>query len=388
MNSLHVSLTEFRNESRVLKEVETLIRFKLFDKVYVSALHASDLPVSQVFGEGIEVFRIKLVTRKFGSGLFFKFLRYLEYCFKIVVRYKSSNINCVNVHSLGLLPLGVLLKFFFKARLVYDAHELETEANGPSGVVKRLAGCIERVLIKYVDMTIVVSESISDWYALTYSMPRPVVVLNSPRRRCLSQCNYFREQLGIREDQLIFLYQGALFPGRGVHLILEAFKARRDDSVVVVFMGYGELEKDVVASAAKFGNIFFYPAVSPQVVLDYTSSADVGVSLIEATCLSYYYCMPNKLFEYAMAGLPVIVSNMKEMSEFVRFNRVGVVADQCSVGAINQAIDVFLSCDLSEMKSRSYVAACKFSWEVQEQKMISAYELIGFSARKSQEVNS
>lgn len=166
-------------------------------------------------------------------------------------------------------------------------------------------------------MILVVSESIADWYKEEYKIDRPSVVLNAPNRRKLKSNNYFCQQLDIREDQIILLYQGGLALGRGVHLILDAFKARGDDKLVVVFMGYGLLEADIIAAAKQHKNIYFFPAVSPRIVLEYTSSADLGISLIENTCLSYYYCMPNKIFEYAMAGLPVLVSNMKDMSKLV-----------------------------------------------------------------------
>ena len=62
-------------------------------------------------------------------------------------------------------------------------------------------------------------------------------------------------------------------------------------------------------------------------MLRYTISADVGIHAIKNSCLNHYYCMPNKLFEYAMAGLPVIVSNMKEMRDFVLLNQMGVVVE-------------------------------------------------------------
>ena len=60
-----------------------------------------------------------------------------------------------------------------------------------------------------------------------------------------------------------------------------------------------------------------FSSCSPDDLLEYTGSADLGSSLIQNTCKSYFYCMPNKLFEYLMTGLPVLVSDMKEMKEFV-----------------------------------------------------------------------
>ncbi|MBF4323133.1 glycosyltransferase, partial [Vibrio anguillarum] len=211
-----------------------------------------------------------------------------------------------------------LLKKLFKVKLVYDAHELETEKNGLNGFRQRISKYIESLFIRSCDLIIVVGENIADWYANAYKIERPLVVKNSPRFRLQAKKNLFRERLGILPNQKILLYQGGLMKGRGVQLILDAFKERKDSHVVAVFMGYGDLTTEVEQAAKNHQNIFYFPAVSPNVVLDYTASADIGISLIENTCLSYYFCMPNKLFEYAMAGIPVIVSDMKEMAEAVQ----------------------------------------------------------------------
>ena len=380
MNNLHISLTEFRNESRLLKEAASLIHAQVFPQIHVAALHAEDLAIDQTFGADIHTHRFNLTTRKLGKNLLFQTLKYIEYCVRVFLHYKNKKISCINIHSLSLLPLGVLLKYAWHTRLIYDAHELETETNGSKGFRKKLGKWLERNLIKHVDLTIVVSESIADWYANAYRINRPPVVLNAPNQRALKRNNHFRKQLGIRDDQIILLYQGGLAPGRGVHLVLEGFKARKDDKVVAVFMGYGPLQYDIQAVSAQQQNIFFYPAVAPQVVLEYTASADFGIHLIQNTCLNHDYCMPNKLFEYAMAGLPVLVSNMKDMSELVSKNQMGAVVSDFSATGINRAIDDFLTQDLTVMKTNAYRVACDHAWEVQEQKMLAAYKgMLGVS---------
>src|SRR5690606_6727838 len=129
-------------------------------------------------------------------------------CVRVSFFYKRMNINVISVHSLGLLPLGVFLKKIYHAELVYDTHELETETNGLKGIRKKINKLLEKRLINNVDMTLVVSNSIADWYANEYGIQRPSVILNAPTHRELKANNHFREQLDIREDQIILLYQG------------------------------------------------------------------------------------------------------------------------------------------------------------------------------------
>ncbi len=226
-------------------------------------------------------------------------------------------------------------------------------------------------------MTIVVSESIADWYAKAYSISRPAVVLNAPNRRDLIKTNHFRNDLGIREDQVILLYQGGLVKGRGVDLIVNAFKERVDDKIVLVLMGEGQLKEKIMSEALLCSNIYYYPAVDSKIVLEYTASADIGIHLIQNTCLNHEYCMPNKLFEYAMAGLPVLVSNMKDMSKLVNEYKMGSVIKDFLVVEINQAIDEMLKCDLGGMRNNAYRAACDHAWEIQELELIAAYRKYG-----------
>jgi glycosyltransferase involved in cell wall biosynthesis len=376
-NNLHITLTNFTNESRILKEAASLLRHEFVNTVYVAALHRKELATDQTYGDRLIVHRFHLLTRGYAKNFLIQLFKYFEYSLCIYFYYKNKKIKFINVHSLGLLPLGIALKYLYGSKLIYDAHELETEKNGDRGFRKKLSKWLEGFLINRVDMTIVVSESIADWYAKAYSITRPLVVLNAPNRRDLIKTNHFRSNFGIREDQSIFLYQGGLASGRGVDLIIEAFKSRDGDNAVVVFMGYGPFTEKIKKHSVGNKNIFYYPAVGPEIVLEYTASADIGLSLIENTCLSYFYCMPNKLFEYAMAGLPVLVSNMKDMAALVNGYKMGGVVEDFSVLGINQAIDEMMNFDLRVMKNNAYRAACDHAWEIQEGKLIAEYRKYG-----------
>jgi glycosyltransferase involved in cell wall biosynthesis len=378
MNNLHISLTEFRNESRVLKEASSIASLGQFDKIFVAALYAEGLEEHECYGDGVEAKRFKLKTRSLSKGLFTQAIKYLEFVFKVELYYRKKEIGMINVHALALLPLGYFLKLIYGAKLIYDTHELETETNGLKGVRKTSAKWIERLLIGKADQVFVVSENIANWYAMAYNQPRPTVILNVPRLYTPLPSDQFREAFGIRSDQIIVLYQGGLSLGRGVDVLLSAFKQRTDDQVVIVFMGYGGLEAQIQQVANQTNNVFLHPAVPPNVVLDYTGAADIGISFVENTCLSYYYCMPNKLFEYAMAGLPVIVSDMKEMGEMVRKYQMGVVVKGGGAEAINTAIDGLSELDLVELKGNVQQAAKDNAWEVQEARMLGVYRAMNF----------
>lgn len=376
MNNLHISLTEFRNESRVLKETNSILNHNITSKVYIASLHADDLEEEKIYKDNLVLNRFKLSSRKLSKNLFVQILKYFEFIYRITLFYRKKDIKMINIHAIALLPFGVFLKYFYKSKLVYDTHELETETNGGNGLRKKLAKFVEKTLIKKCDLIFVVSENIADWYAKEYNIQRPIVVKNAPRLLDSKKNNHFRENLGIKDNSIIVLYQGGLSKGRGVDLLLECFKKRDDDKVVIVFMGYGEIEEDIKIASKERNNIFFHPAVDPEIVLDYTSSADFGIHMIQNTCLNHYYCLPNKLFEYAMAGLPVIVSNMKEMRELVEKYDMGIVVTDDKIESMNNAIDKILQSDIKQMKQNARKCAEENSWEKQEVKMINEYKRV------------
>ncbi|MFW3344170.1 glycosyltransferase family 4 protein [Aliarcobacter butzleri] len=376
MNNLHISLTEFRNESRVLKETNSILKHNIASKIYIASLHADDLEEEKIYKDNLILNRFKLSSRKLSKNLFVQILKYFEFIYRITLFYRKKDIKMINIHAIALLPFGIFFKYLFKAKLVYDTHELETETNGSKRLRKKLAKFMEKSLIKKCDLIFVVSENIADWYAKEYDIQRPIVVKNAPKLIESKKTNHFRKNLSIKDESIIVLYQGGLSKGRGVDLLLEAFKKRDDDKVVIVFMGYGQLEEEIKNASKEKNNIFFHPAVAPEVVLEYTSSADIGISFIENTCLSYYYCLPNKLFEYSMAGLPVIVSNMKEMRELVEKYNMGIIVQDDKVNSMNNAIDKILQSDIKQMKQNARRCAEENSWEIQEIKMINEYKRV------------
>ncbi|WP_417656303.1 glycosyltransferase family 4 protein [Pseudidiomarina aestuarii] len=373
MKNIHITLTDFRNESRVLKEIASLESFSIFESYIVIALSSGDLPFEERISSRSVVRRINLISRILPKNGPFQVIKFFEFMLKCIFMVKKEQAQVINIHTIALLPFAWLIKKIFKVKLVYDTHELETEKNGLCGLRKRISKWTEAKFIGSCDLVIVVSELIADWYADTYKIERPLVVKNAPRLRHQDKKDLFREALPILPEQKILLYQGGLTKGRGIHLILDAFKVREENDVVAVFMGYGDLACEVQQTAKNHSNVFYFPAVAPSIVLDYTASADIGISLIENTCLSYYYCLPNKLFEYAMAGLPVIVSDMKEMADTVQRAGFGMVLSEYSNKAINAAVDSLAFCDLGSFSCHAYQFAQANAWERQEKVMLEGY---------------
>jgi len=365
----NIVLNDFTNDSRVWK-VSSSLKNLGYSPVVV-AMHTEGLRLQDFVG-GIYVERIMLRSRPWPKWKPVQFLKYIEFLFRAFWRYRK--IDIVHCNDLSSLPIGLLIKLFGKnVAVVYDCHEYETEINGLKGAEKQLKKWLERFLIRYVNQICTVSDSIAEEYARLYQIPKPHLVLNCPLYVEQPKRNLFRENLGIRSDQTIFLYQGGLSKGRGVELLLEAFSGLDSDKNVLVFMGYGPLEKLIQRRAEEEGVIFFHTAVSPDVLLDYTSSADYGVSFIEDSCLSYRYCLPNKMFEYLMAGLPLVTSNLFEMKRLVETEGVGIVSESNTIESFQQAVMDSLAQDYSAIQKNVFEARKTYCWENQEKILKEIY---------------
>lgn len=366
-------LNPFTNDSRVLKEAQSLKRAG-YDP-FVVALHEPGLAERELV-HGIAVHRVRLLSRGWPKVLPAQLFKYFEWLWRaFLLARKAAIVHC---NDLPTLPAGAVARMLSRkrTRVVYDAHEFEINdvANEPRWKI-RIKSLMERFWIRHADATMTVSESIADEYVRMYGIAKPALVLNCPPLAPLPEADLFRSTLGIASDSLIFLYQGGLAPGRGIESIIAAFKAMSDNSRVVVFMGYGPLATMIQDAAATHGNIYYHPAVSPDVLPAYTASADVGLCLIENLCLSYNYCLPNKLFEYLMAGLPVLVSDLQELRRFVRQHPVGpiVATDAQAIRNTATGIDRI---QISAYRQAVHTARTIFHWQAQERELLRVYATV------------
>lgn len=378
MINIHLYPSAFLNESRILREARTLSRLRLFDRIDLVGVGETGLaPIEQLQDD----LRIVRLARRRGGGLIGKVAGTGGWSHAVYRRYRDEQLGCINCHSVAVLPLAVMLARASGARLVYDAHELETETNGLGGVRQYLTRQVERTLIRRADQCIFVGRAIEQWYAREYGLRNTTVLYNCPPRRQVAPTDYFRRTYAIAPGVPVFLYQGVIGEGRGLRLLLEAFDALAGRAALVV-MGYGALADWFAGEAARHSNIHHHPAVPPERLLEYTAAADFGLSVIEATSLSYEYCMPNKLFEYVMAKKPVLVSPTREQSEFVRGHGIGEVAAATTPAAIRDAALRLIARDQAALQAALAHTAEQFCWEGQETKLESLYlGALGFRPR-------
>lgn len=372
--NVHIYASPIIKDSRSLKQTSWLIKNALFNKILIIGIHKEGLDHQSKIEDKIEINRLDLQFYKkfpFLKSLFF----YLEWYRKVYRHLKNENISVVQCHSVYDLPIGVWLKKKKKCKLVYDAHELETERNGVYGISQKILKLIERAYIKHTDITLVVSKSILKWYQEQYPGISCHLIRNLPLEIATSKANYedqyFHKKYSLEKDAVVYIYLGTFILKRGIDIILDAFSNGNDQNHIV-FVGYGALENKIIEYTEKYSNIHFHPPVNSLDIIPFAKQADIGISLIENCCLSYYYCLPNKLFEYANAHIPVIASNFPDMADLIQKYDLGwtITPDKVKFTTfINN-----LNKDTVLAKKKTLGKIRLESWEEEGKKYINLYQ--------------
>jgi glycosyltransferase involved in cell wall biosynthesis len=368
MRIANVVLNDFTRDNRVLKVSNSLS--EAGHDVTVVALKSEQTPLVDV-SNGLRVERIAIRSATLPRGFVFGLVKFIELMIHIVRRYRRFDIwHCNDIEAFAI---GVVAKFFRgRLILVYDCHEYESERNGKSRFERRLVALFEKLFIHKAERVITVSPSIAEAYQQRFGVARVGLIRNLPHRpEGPSERNRFRDRFDIPNDELIFLYQGTFTYNRGLEEALEAFSELQD--IHLVCMGYGILEAQVKAAAEAHANIHFMPAVPYHEVLAHTSSADVGLLSVKPTCLSYLYCLPNKLFEYIQAGIPVLSNDLPDCRSVLERYNIGKVMASFNTEGLKDAVVKMAAEDLTSYRSGLERAAEQLNWEREEVHLKSLY---------------
>jgi glycosyltransferase involved in cell wall biosynthesis len=305
--------------------------------------------------------------------------RVIEFWLKSILLMIRVKANIYIASDLYSLPNAFIAGRLNKAWLVYDSRELYSNiaALANRRFAQRVWDFIERVLIKRVDATITVNESISEIISRIYGIPRPIVLMNCPFYQEVKRTNLLREICQIPETKKVVLYQGGLQRGRGISRLIDLIQTLPE--CVLILMGDGPLKKELAAKIETLqGKVYLVDAVPVDRLLHHTASADVGICMIEYYGLSYYLSLPNKLFEYVMAGVPVVASDFPEMRRIVSEYRIGETANPTDVIEIAEKIRKLLEPERhDETAENCKSAAKKLNWESESAKLVHLIDSLG-----------
>lgn len=286
--------------------------------------------------------------------------------------------DVIHVHDVHLLGVAARAKARAARQgrsvvLIYDAHEY---VQGQTHVDQELLDVyidVERRYIKQADWVTTVSPAISAWLARDYGLPtdRISVVLNAPQLSWQETHNddslSVKEAAGLSPETPLVIYSGGQSDARGVPDLVDAMEFLPGVHCALVASPTNRYvyQQQRRAEEAGWGDrVHIAPFVPPERVPSYLSKADIGVMPLRHT-LNHDAALPNKLFEYLHAGLPVVTSDVPLAAELVTERGFGTVftaeRPEELAAAIRRVLD-----DIETYRAAvTPDVAREFSWESQ-----------------------
>lgn len=324
------------------------------------------LPGSKPLEREYETERMKLWFSK--GGLF-----YAEYQVRLFFKllFESDRKTVLLSNDLDTLLPNFLISRFFGIPLVYDSHEYFCGVPEIQGRwVKRVWQVVERFVFPRLDHIWTVNESIAGLYEKDYGK-RPRVFRNISAVPIFQKKS--REELGLPKDVKIAINQGSgMNVDRGLEEAVEAVS--KMDGWMLLLVGSGDAIPALKAKVIQNGwasKVMFVGRVPYEELLQYTSAADVGLSLDKNTNINYRFSLPNKLFDYIHCNTPVVTSNVIEVKRIVEHYQIGETVDPEDIEGLRRAIEnVGSTVYLNTLKT----AQSELNWETEQEPLKAFYD--------------
>jgi len=312
-----------------------------------------------------EVKRFRLL---FNKG----FLFYAEYNLRLFFFLLFSKKNLLFSNDLDTLVPNYLISKIQKKKLIFDSHELFSEIPELENRkrVKNFWLAIEKKIIPKLKNIITVSDSIKEHYQSLYGV-NVSVVRNIPENKKVIQTPFDFDTHGKK----IILYQGSVNVGRGLELMIDTMHLLED--YILVIIGDGDISTKLIEKVNTLdlkNCVKFLGRINPDELKNLTPNTTVGMSLEEDLGLNYRYALPNKIFDYIHAEVPMVVSNLPEMKAIIKRYAIGeVLIDRTPIS---------LASTIKTMAAKNYKkeliqAKKQLNWTLEKEKLISIISPLG-----------
>lgn len=297
------------------------------------------------------------------------FLFYAEFNVRLFFYLIFRKYDYILSNDLDTLPSCFFASKIKNTDLVYDSHELFSEGPELQGrkFVQGFWRKLEDFFLPKIKNSYTVSQSIVEFYDDKYKN-KMGLIRNIPLKKDV----LIVDDVVFPTKNKTIIYQGVLNPGRGLKPMIKALNFIDDVDLIIV--GYGKVEAELKAFVAQENmnnRVHFLGRVSRDKLFNYTKKATLGMVLEEPLGLSFQYSLPNKLFDYIHAGIPIIAGNLPEITRIINKYKVGVLVNDYQPETIANAIKKLLKDDvlLSEIKENQQKAKDILCWEKESEKL-------------------
>lgn len=293
------------------------------------------------------------------------FLFYAEYNLRLFFLLLSSKKDILYANDLDTLLPNYIISKIQRKKLIFDSHELFSEIPELRNrrFVKSIWLRLEKWILPKLKHIITVSDAIKIHYESLYKV-KVIVVRNLPIEAEVTPIPFDF----ISKKEKIILYQGSVNIGRGLELAIDTMAIL--DGYILVIIGSGDIIEELKKKTSSLNlesKVKFLGKILPEKLKQLTSNANLGISLEEDLGLNYRYTLPNKIFDYIQAEIPIIVSDLPEMKKIVDHYQVGAILKNRTIESLANLIK-----DVSEKNYQTVLRKAKkeMVWENEKKKLI------------------
>jgi glycosyltransferase involved in cell wall biosynthesis len=326
----------------------------------------------------------EFITTRFKQWVF---LRAALIFMRGILRLLQEPADVYHALDLPALPACYIAALLRRKPLIFESYELPlstlplSEMSRSRRFLQALMTPLLAHIIPHSAGVIAVSPPIVQEIRKRYRIPEVSLLRNIPEYKNIKRTNRLRRYLGLGPEMRIALYQGNIQPDRGLDGLVQA-ASFLDQDIIIVIMG-----QDMVGTKAQLemqierggwtDRVKIIPPVPYSELLEWTSSADIGlITSSPDYSLNTQMMLPNKLFEFLMAGLPVLSTQLEATVEVIQKYEVGQVMTSHEPAEIGAAINAMIADPnaLASMRQNALRAVQKeLNWETEKQHLICLY---------------
>lgn len=362
----------FTHDNRVYREAKTLVDAG-YGVTIVCPKCDKDLPTEENI-DGI------IVKRVLSCYLPFFPLNKFEYkeCRLFLRMAAQEKADVYHSHDFDTLLYGYLCSMKNKSKLVYDSHEYWRDKSyyykkfSFKNYIYNKFTSFEKFLIRKANSVITVSDGIANLLRADNSLEiKPTVIRNIPLLSGFGQKKLGNKKVGLNK---VIIYIGALIENRGLEKII-SYVNESSEPIKLKLVGYGDLATKLDSLNFDRKKVKFYPAVPASEVLKTISQADIGIIPTQDTSISHHYSLPNKLFDYIGAEVPILATDLPEIKKVIRSYKIGEVFNLDSKKEFDNALSKILN-NYVQYKDNTKKAKIDLNWEKESQKLLGLYKKI------------
>jgi glycosyltransferase involved in cell wall biosynthesis len=375
----HVSTVHRWNDTRIFHKMSSsLVRFGYEVHLIVPAEH-------DFSSNGVQIHAL----RQAGTRLSRIVIHPWRAC-RVVLRLRP---DLVHLHDPELLPLALILQGL-GYKVVFDSHEdypqdILMKMWLPSRLRKPLAACVallDRISGRFLSGVVAATPTI----ALAFGADRAVVIHNYTILDEIERV----DSKPYTQRPLAFAYVGGITESRSVRVMVEAIRLLRQRIPAVFLKLAGEFDppqlRTLVKKSPGWEGVEYDQWLDRAAVMELFGSVRGGL-LLFAPMSTHEMALPNKLFEYMAASLPVIASDFPLWRDIIERHGCGLLVDPTEPAEVADAMNWLLShSEEAEAMGRAGRAAVmsEFNWPSEERRLLGLYDRILGSNHRTESIST